>query len=147
MPVDPGRAWINRHVTVPVVSYDWSSWTDPDDGELVEDFGSMVKANRNPNGLIGEWRKVRERIVARRSRALTDSPVWRACEEAIGLVRRINKLGEAGRLGMPGDWVPSHTILDRAATLHERRTGRIDPLVQAVLRDAMDEVYLKERVE
>lgn len=134
--IDEGRAWIERNLPVPAISYDWS-----------ESFDEMVRGNRNPNGLIGEWRKVRERIVARRSRHPVGSIMWKACENAIGLVRIINRMGMAGDLGDRDDWVPGHTILERAATLYERRTGRIDPLVQAILRDAMDEAYVSERFE
>ena len=135
--IDAGRAEIERNVTVPAISYDWS-----------RDVGVIAKENRSDtNGLIDEWRKVRERIAARRSKHAVGSIMWKACENAIGLVRAINRLGQEGRLGERGDWVPGHSILERAATLFENRTGRIDPLVQAMLRDAMDEAYVSERFD
>lgn len=134
--IDADRAWIERNVNQPAISYDWG-----------ESFDEMLRGNANPNGLVDEWRKVRERLVKRRSKHPVGSKMWKACEEAIGLVRLVNAMGLSGDLGDRRDWVPGHTILERAATIYEKRNGYINALVQALLRDAMDEAYVSERFE
>ena len=121
--LDPGREWINRHVASPVVSYDWEA-----------DVEELIRG-KDYKGFIPEWRLVRENIVRRRRKLPTDSELWKACETAIGLW---HTLGEAGM---------GHQLLIRAAEAQEARGGPIDPLVQAVIREAMDEAFLSERFE
>lgn len=130
---DPTRQWIDRHVAAPVVSYDWA----PTQRELL--------LGRDHNGMIEEWRKVSERIKKRRSSQPVGSQMYNACEEALGLIAFITKAGMVGAI--QGNWCPGHEILATCASLYEWRHGKIDPLVQAMIREAMDEAYTSERFE
>lgn len=120
------EAWrlIERFNDHPAISTDWSADADERWRGEVDREGRKV-----------EWRKVREHIVRRRGRCSGDSDVYCACETAIGILRELRGAGF------------THEILDKCARIHERERGRIDPLVQAVLRDAMFDVVKEERVE
>lgn len=134
MPVDPGRAWIERRVDVPVVSYDWGQ----------SEGGILVPHKSGAYGtIIEEWRKVSENIKRRRGKHPVGSEMWKACEEALGLVKFITNAGECGAI--EGNWKPSHELLRQCAEVYERRNGHIDGLVQAMIRDAMDEAFVSER--
>lgn len=130
--IDAGRAWINRNVDHPVVSYDWSR-------------GGILVPGGSTGGMIDEWRKVSENIRRRRSRHAVGSRMYNACEEALGLVEFITAAGQQGAIH--GNWRPGHEILAQCAQIYERRTGRIDSLVQAVIRDSMDDAYTSEMFE
>jgi hypothetical protein len=145
MAKDPVRQHIERTCNAPVISYDWGANTLPDD--WVPDpsrSGLLIPPSATKSGMIEEWAKVKDMIRRRRSKSSTDSEVHAACEKALGLVAFITKAGECGAI--TGNWRPSHEILRDVADECERRTGKIDPLVQAVIREAMDDVMVEERV-
>lgn len=142
---DPIRDQIERSSNAPVISYDWGAGTVAPDWEPDPSrSGLLLPPSATRNGLIEEWNKVRDKIKRRRSKAPTDSEMFSACEEALGLVKFITDAGVAGAIH--GNWCPSHAILAAVANIYEARKGRINPLVQAVIREAMDEVYVEERM-
>lgn len=142
---DRVRQEIERTVNAPVISYDWGADTVSDDWEPDPSHsGLLLPASATKNGLIEEWNKVRDKLKRRRSKASTDSDIFAACEEALGLVKFITDAGVAGAI--KGNWCPSHAILAAVANIYEARKGRINPLVQAMIREAMDEVYVEERM-
>jgi len=132
---DSNREWIDRNVSVPVITHDWGA-----------SFDEIVRGNATSANLIPEWRKVQEYVRKRRGKQPTGSIMWKACEEVLGLIRMLNQQGPSlFRYGE--EWMPTHTILERVATTVERKRGKIDSLVQAVLRDAMLAAYDSERFE
>jgi hypothetical protein len=145
MAKDKVRQQIERTVNAPMISCDWGANTIPDGWEpSPTPSGLLLPDSVTKNGLIDEWRKVKDVIRARRSKSSTDSEMHEACEKALALVAFITKAGECGAI--TGNWRPSHEILRDVAEECERRTGRIDPLVQAVIREAMDQVMVEERI-
>lgn len=125
------REWIDRNVSVPVVAYNWAATP-----------GAII-LGKDHGGMIEEWRGVRDRIRRRRSKQAVGSKLYRACEDGIALVDYITKAGQAGAI--QGNWRPSFEILRDVALIYESVTGEINPLVQAVVRDAMDETFTEER--
>ena len=124
-----------RQMEAPMISVDWAVT----DEELVEGRGDRF-------GRVDWFRKVADIVRRRRSKTPTDAfDLYKACEIAGYFLKYYQGSGRDPLtfVGRDGQW--SHTILNDMAEWQESRSGKIDPLAQAILRESLHEVERTER--
>ncbi len=134
MPADRNWEDIERNNAAPMISVDWGV-----------DLEDQLRGEGDEFGRVDWFRAIPDAVRRRRSKHPVGSEFFNACEAVLMWWKYYH--GQARNPEMFRDRVHwSHTILGDMANWMERRTGKIDALAQAILRDAMHSTHSKERL-